>query len=359
MARTSFVTHVALSVPLMCWATASSSVQAQELSIATDELTQKVISSKEGAEDGWKAQAKVGATFSLNHNDNVVGTENGLTLLLGAILSGSANLHAGQHLWENSLSIQETFTRTPQLRTFVKSLDQVDLVSTYAYSFKKLQWLGLFGRLLVNTQLLDGELVATETIDVNRINTNSTLAAGDITRADTTPVTQIGEGERFNLTGPFEPLNLRQSLGAFAQPVTSTTVNITTKIGVGAQEIITRGGDIVVTTLENDTLVVVRELEDFVFELGAELEIDVRGLLVDEVLSYYLTLNAFYPPVTTSDVNRDFGDSINMRFKAGASIKLSKIASIDYVLTILRIPSVTTDFQVQNGLLVSASFDLL
>lgn len=353
----------ALSLWVTALGLAPAAALAQDETVSTDELKKKLAATAdEPPEQGWKATAKVGATFSFNSNENVVGTDDGITVILGGVLSGEANYREGPHLWENSLSIQETQTFTPQLDRFVKSLDQLDLLSTYSYRFESIGWLGVFGRFALNTQIFNGEFVsATDDVEVRRVP----LGSSDVSRGGSTPILEgdaaLDTGDGFGLTEAFEPLNLRESVGLFADPVKSVPFNLTAKLGAAAQQIISRGGDIVVGTGTDDMgeFVVVRELEDFIFELGVEAELDARGDVVEKVLTYYLTINAFYPPVTTSEVDRSFGDSINFRLKGGISLKLNEAISVDYVLTVLRIPAVTTDFQIQNGILVSAGFDLL
>jgi hypothetical protein len=179
--------------------------------------------------------------------------------------------------------------------------------------------------------------------------------------ADLTEVTRLEQGDAVRLTAPFEPLNMRQSFGLFAEPLEATALTLSAKLGIGAQEILTREGDVLVTTFDEDGRVaVLRRLEGAVVQVGAEAQVDVKGELIeDEVLTYYASANVFYPPFSTSDIDRDFAESLNLRLKAGASLKLTKALSVDYVLTVLRIPATTEDFQIQNGLLISAGFDVL
>ena len=323
----------------------------EEEGFATDELLEKVMAPDQDGDkpkEGWSVSAKIGGSFALTHNAEVVGTEDGLTLQLGAALGGEATLRKGQHEWENMLSFQQTQTRTPQLERFIKALDQLDLLSTYTYRFERPNWLGVFARALLNTQVFVGELVAAETVLVQRVDANDAPIGLPF---------ELAAGSDLNLTSPFEPLNLRQSLGLFAMPKTDPSFEISFRAGMGAQEVITQGGDVVVDA--DDDLVTLRELEDFVFELGAELEGDLTGEFVKDVVGYFLNVNLFYPPFTTSEFNRDFVESINLRVRGGLSLKLSDLLSLEYVLNVLRIPAVTEDLQIQNGLLISAGFDIM
>lgn len=351
---------VALTTTLLFFAAPAT---AQTTDIATDDMKKKVMAEAEKKpEDGWKAKAKVGATFAMNHNDSVVGTEDGLTLQLGIVLNGQLNYREGQHAWDNELSLQETQTQTPQLPVFVKSLDQLDLTSTYTYRFQNPGWLGLFAKALFNTQIFNGDVVATAPNTQVR-QANATFDAANPAVADTTAVETLANiGDARQITSPFEPFNMRQSVGLFAEPITEPMFNLSAKLGVGAQEILTGGNaNVLVTTFDDagNTIAVIRSLESAVVEIGAEAQVDVKGDLIEKVLSYYASVNVFYPPFSTSEVERDFVESLNLRLKAGASLKVTKAISVDYVLTILRIPATTEDFQIQNGLLISAGFDLI
>lgn len=331
--------------------------------VATDEAKAAVMKGDE--KDGWKVTGKVGATFNLNHNDSVVGTEDGLTLQLGGIIGLSAKLRDGRHGWTTTLDLQETQTKTPNLDRFVKSLDQLDLKTMYTYRFEDPEWLGIFARATLNTQIFEGSYLATERTDVYRVEFDQDPAAVDPTLPDVEA--SLSEGEAYTLTHSFEPLTLRQSAGVFAEPVKSTPFNLAVEVGLAGQEIVNSGGSVQATKTEgvadadgeSRTVVVVRELESVVVELGAEAELDVRGKLLDEVLGYYLTVNAFFPPFTTSDVDRDFVDAINLKIKAGASAAVNDWLKVEYVLTMLRIPATSEELQIQNGLLLSAGFDII
>lgn len=329
---------------------------AQDEQFATDDMKKELLEAdkkEEEVQDGWKVTGKIGATGSLNHNDSVVGVEDGISVLIGGIVSAAADYRDGPHRWENTFSLQESFTRPQQPEVFIKSLDQLDLISTYFYRFGNPDWLGLFGRFSLNAQLLPGNYTVLN-------DSITTLRQRDrVTGATTDTALNVVAGDGIDLTNWFEPLTLRQSVGLFADPIKSIPLNLGLKLGLGAQEIITQGGNRFIELQDNDTVVLVEDLEGFVFELGIEVEVDARGDIIEKTLNYFVTLNAFYPPITTSDIERSFSDSINMRLKAGVGLKLSQAISVDYVLTVLRIPAVTTDLQVQGGLLISAAFDLL
>ncbi|MBX2810847.1 MAG: DUF3078 domain-containing protein [Myxococcales bacterium] len=362
LALSCFPAHVA-------WAQVFGFASLSKPTFAGDELAKKVFEEPVATAttaSKWNVGFNVGASFSLNTNSNVVGTDDGTTVLLGALVSGSATFKDKQHVWDNTLSLQETFSRSPGLDQFIKSVDQLDIQSTYTYRLITPDWLGFFGRATLNTQILVGEVVDDQPLRLARPIDNSTNP-GDLTLDNVEERPELTNGATtFQLTGSFEPLNLRQTLGLYAEPYTSDQLQVGIRVGIGAQEIFFQGGDVVLDTLEaNESIdgqteiVVIRELGDTVFELGVEAELDARGELVPKKLSYYATLNTFYPALTASDDRPSFSDRLNVRLKAGVSLNLIKSVSVDYVLTVLRVPAITTELQVQNGLLVSVGFDLI
>ncbi|MEQ8278272.1 MAG: hypothetical protein RMA76_37860 [Deltaproteobacteria bacterium] len=336
---------------------ATSTAFAQE-EIASEELEKKTMEEpkKEGdkpPEDGWKVKGNLGFSGSLTNAQNFVGVEEGTTIQLGVLLGLNADWTSGQHGWETSLKAQHAQTKTPNLSAWVKSADQLDILSTYTYRFNNPEWLGAFGRFKLNTQLLAGYSVRAEP-------------------------TIYGEGTaeqpseaKVKLTGPFEPLLLRESAGAFAKPLKSDKVNLKTSLGIAAQHIITRDGRVIANVDEGmtPTLVTFTPLESS-NDFGIEITANADGTLIKDVLTWKLSVDLFQPVLpgpkeddpTTPDVDESgpegFG-RLNLDLNAGLSLKLAKWLSLDYLLTVRRVPQVIREFQVQNQLILTAGFDIL
>lgn len=315
--------------------------------IATDDMKKKV--DEKPATDkpqGWTMGLNIGGTVSFNHNSNVVGQDDGATLQLGLVLGASANLLHGQHSWENALAVQHAQTRTPQLERFVKSLDIIDLQSTYIYRFASIDWIGPFAKATFQTSLLPGYAVKTDAATVVRTN------------LDGTTVTEpVAAKQNIDLTGAFEPLTMRQSLGLFAEPYKSEMVSVAAKLGVGAQEIVTREGYVLKDNKDTPQIEVAQL--DSTQEAGAEAELGLSGEPVAKILTWKLVGNVFLPVVTSSDAEVDFEDKLNIKLAGAVSVKVTDWLSLDYVLTVLRLPLVLNEFQVQNGLILNANFKLL
>ncbi|MEQ8278305.1 MAG: hypothetical protein RMA76_38025 [Deltaproteobacteria bacterium] len=315
--------------------------------IATEEMEKKALEERK-EEDGWSAKLKVGASASFNHSHQVVGAQEGATFQVGLVLNGKLDYRSGQHLVENELNIQEAQTKTPQIDSFVKSVDLLDAKSTYSYRFLDPSWVGLFGRATLSTQILPGDAV--RVVGGAQTDADGNVIAG----------TEFAAQERVRLTGIFEPVALRQTLGVFANPSDTKDLTIKVRLGAGAQEIIARDGLVIVEETTDATTQELRlqtKMLESSFSLGAELGLDANGLIVADVLSWKASATLFQPFFTTADITGV--EALSTELEAGLSVKLAKWASLDYVVTARRQPLVVQQWQVQNTLLLTAGFDVL
>lgn len=306
----------------------------------------EVVADPKAAEkpQGWELGMELGANFSFGHSSNVVGNPDGSTIQVGGVLGASANYRNGQHEWRNGLAITHTQAMTPQIDQFVKTVDNAELRSMYLYSMESVPWLGPFARLRAQTQLLPGYSINAE---------DKTISV------DGGPVQLLPSQEAFDLTKAFEPMALRQSAGAFARPVESKEFTTIITLGVGAQEILTRGGRIISDNADTPDVIEIVSLKDST-QVGAELEFDLKGEH-NKFITWSLQANLLYPFVTETsiDTNLEGAELINVDFSGKLSVKLADWASLDYVLTARRVPLVVDAWQVQNGLLLTTSFKLL
>lgn len=334
----------------------TTSVAFAQEEIATEDLEKKALEEpkKEDAPppDGWKVKGNLGFSGSLTNAQNFVGAEEGTTIQLGILLSFDANWRSGHHGWENQVKAQHAQTKTPNLNAWVKSADQLDVLSTYTYRFTDPSWLGAFGRFKMNTQILPSYSVRAEQAAYNN-------------------GPALDPEAKVKLTGPFEPLLLRESAGAFAKPLTEEKINLKASLGLAAQHIITRSGRVIVDVNEGvmPTEVTLMDL-DGANDFGVEITANADGIILKDVLSWKLSLDLFQPvlpgPKEDDPATPDMDESgpsglgrLNLDLTAGLSVKLAKWLSLDYLLTVRRVPVVLEEFQVQNQLILSAGFDII
>ncbi|MEL6543856.1 MAG: DUF3078 domain-containing protein [Myxococcota bacterium] len=310
---------------------------AQDAPVVDETLRDRAAQGSETPE-GWNIKLKLGASFSLVDSRSWVGSTEGSTFQIGGIAETNANYKRGPWEWDNTLAIQHQQTRTPQFDRFIKSTDNLDLISFLFYSFPDIDWVGAYLRLSLNTQVLDGDYVADGNVTLNRNGDLETL----------------GLGESSRLTSSFEPLLLRQTVGVFANPIEDKEITVKIRAGLGAQETLTRDGFVVQDdegTPEID-LVQLSSLN----QLGAEADLSATGAIQEGVLSWQAGANVFVPFVSD---NSDIDNDPNIELRAGLSAKLSSWLSLDYLFQGRRVPQVLDEWQVQNSLLLTAGFDLV
>lgn len=295
----------------------------------------------DAVKDGWTPLLNVGFNGAMNDSRKVVGQSDGTTLTAGLLLNGAANLHHGHQDWENTLVFALAESRSPTIDSWTKTTDSLDLVSSYFLALPKVHWIGPFARAKLNTPVLPGAIVYADATDL-------VIDGG-------APETLDAQTRR-KVTGAFEPLALRQSLGAFARPVKEDELTATLTLGVGAIETFARGGlavtdDDTTTTLELSTI-------PTSFQAGAEVELQATGAPSANT-TYTLGVNALYPFLVTGDSELTGLDLLNLDVNGKFSVKLAKWLSVDYVLTVKRAPQIVDAWQLQNGVLLSSGFSLI
>ncbi len=313
--------------------------------VPSDIKEEQVLAAKLDAKQGFHPKLSIGATGAYNHSSQVVGTTDGSTIQLGLMLDGQANLYRGQHEWENQLKVRESTTRTPQVPTFVKSADELELKSTYLFRLESITWLGPYGRAQASTQLFHGYEVRAEDVTIRRA-----LANGDVVEKSKPA------GSAIALTTPFEPVFLRESLGLFANPLNDKTLTAKVKLGAGVQHIFTRGG----FTLTDDAATPTIEYTELrtSHQAGGELDLGLNGALADNV-TWEASAQYFFPLYTSLEDAPTGLDVLTHEYAAKLSLKLTAALSLDYVLSAKRVPLVIEAWQVQNGLMLKAGYDLL
>ncbi len=296
---------------------------------------------KKEEDQGWDGRLRVGASLAFSSSSNVVGQQDGETFTIGLTLDGGIDFVKDAHDWRNSLTLQEAFSSTPVVPDFVSTTDRLFIESIYAY--KALPWLGPFGRVALDTKVLSGFDHQAAPVDY--------IVEGDAAVKK--------QRKRLQLTSPFEPLTLKESVGAFARPYEGEWLKIDTRAGIGAQQVFADGGLVVKdddTTPEID----VAQLNDYQL-LGAELAAYVSGEIYEKKISYKAGGEVLLPFYDNSPgaSEKDFGDQINAEIGAKISFKLVEWASVDYEFKALRQPQLVEEWQIQNNLLLTIGYSLI
>ena len=347
---------LALLVPAAANAQDPDFVSSEEAKEVLEEAHKKAEEEKPA--DGWQLSLQVGLNLSLSDSQGVPGIEDGTTYQVGGTVKAGAKLIAGDHEWRNTLDITHTQTSAPPLDEWIKSADDATLKSMYLYHIPSVPWIGPFARYRFSTALFPGELL---------LAADAPYQVDGEVDADGNPVlTNLPARSSLELTGAFEPILMRESIGAFVSPAKMEVLYLTISVGAGAQQVITDGGRVVADNPDTPHIEIA-SLSDST-QIGLEVEISADGALT-ETLTYALTLNTltpFYSDPETSAADPETGETLegavdltNIDIGAKVGVKLAKWASLDYVLSAKYLPLVVPDWQVTNSLLLNASFNLL
>jgi len=309
-------------------------------------MPDEIEATAENAVVGWDKHLSIGGSGSLGTSNNVVGQQNGLSTLVGVQLDGGLNYLMGQHEWRNSLVISEAAARTPIIDQFVKSNDVVYLESLYLYKLKSIDWIGPFVRAEVTTALFPGYDVRPQTV-------------WHILDRDGVAVDSPKVGTSLKLSDAFLPLALKQTIGAFFRMPSSTKqFTLEGKVGFSAMEIFADGQRAVNDDSTTANVIEILELQN-VIQMGPAVSIDTRGEMQGGRLNWFAGIEAMTPIYSNDDTGRSMISLTNVLFNAGFAYKLNDWASLNYQFRAMRQPQLVEMWQIQNNLMVSASYNLI
>lgn len=310
--------------------------------------------------DGWKYELNLGFNGGFTQNASVVGQPDGSTWQIGGVLNGRAELYKGNHEWHNRLSLAHQQTQTPAIDSFVKTNDNLELSTMWLYKLKTLPWLGPFARARLQTQVFAGHLVFGEDTEVEFTDAKGNpidVLNPDLT-ADNRQVRVLNAQERLKITNAFEPLTLRQSIGAFARAVEEANLKVTFTAGLGAQEVFVQGdGGFAVNDADDSPELELTRLQDSI-QVGVELGMEANGTIGKQV-TWSLLVDTMQPFIIDAETDLEGIDLLNIETTGKIGVKLAKWVSLDYVLTAKKIPLILDEWQVQNNVLLSTAFNLL
>ncbi len=290
-------------------------------------------------QDGWDYVLIPGASLSISDTRNVIGQAEGLTMTAGVNFKGSTSYRKRAHEGQGRLELTELFTQTPLLDEFVKSMDMLKLEAIYLYHWA--EWLGPFAKLNLDTAVLTGYDVRKDPVDYAILRRDGSI--------------ESRTGRRLFLTDPFQPLALKESAGIFAQPYKRPELNVETSLGAGALHLFADGGRAVKDDAATPEIEV---LEVASFSQGGVMwNARVYGELYEKRLVYQTYVEVMVPFLNSEDIApKDAWDLTNVELSASLSFKIFTWLSLDYVLRAVRQPQLIDEFQVQNNLLLTASY---
>jgi hypothetical protein len=193
-------------------------------------------------------------------NRSVVGQAQGTGFAAGYTLDAAVAYNAEHHEWRNGLISSAGTTKTPTIDTWVKTRDALSFESIYLYH--ALPWIGPFVRVGLDTQMFGGS-------DPRAAATTYAIAHVD---GSTETIT----GTRLHLSNPFQPMTLKESAGAFVQPLRDERIRLEGRAGAGAQEVFANGVLALADDVKTPDQVEVKELKSF-NQAGIEALVEATG----------------------------------------------------------------------------------
>ncbi len=331
---------------IACWCAllAALPATAQE-PVVPEALRESVLKDPAKAKpQGLANSLSVGSTGAFNHSNSVVGASDGGTVALGLVLEGASEWVSGGIESLNTLKIQHTQTRTPQIPAFFKSADFAELVSTTLYRLTAMPWLGPYARVRATTQLFANEVIKAAPYEVKS------------TRLDgSTSTLSLAAQTRHRLSGALNPLVLSETLGAFANPIERKTFTLKAKLGVGALQVLADEGFAVTADDPKASRLEVKQIQPAT-QIGAEAEVALAGD-VTEGVAWKAKANVFLPAYSTQGQKTGVA-AMNADLGFAVSAKLAKWLSLDYAVSARRVPLVLDAWQVMHGVMVTAGFKM-
>jgi hypothetical protein len=330
------------SVGVLAAAPAVAAAQAQPQFVPKDETLKGA-----GDEDieGWNPSLAGTATFNLVSNSNVVGQVDGFSALFGLGFVGGADFVRDDHLFRGTLSIAESFARTPVVDELLKTNDVVQLEGLYNYFLTKR--VGLFGRLSVKTSAFAAEDVrGTETTWVEKTD-------------PPTPLTTMGFRQR--LSGPFAPFTVAESAGLFGEPLGKPWLALSVRAGLGGRHTLAEN----VLLIDDDKAtpeVELLRLAD-VHQMGLEGFAGAVGKLKGGKVDYRAGLAVLVPVVNNDKFDRGAGALTRVGLESTVTFNLFSWMSLVYTLNVTRDPQLFPKgdelTQIQNSLLLTFKYTLV
>jgi hypothetical protein len=288
--------------------------------------------------DGWYLTFIPSAGFMFNSNQNVVGVQSGYAITLNTKIDLRMNLVKGPHEWRNGFLWMEGLSRTPSIDEFMLSSDDMTINSIYLWHI--LDWVGLYGRVVFDTAIFDGyDYQATPTAySINGV---------------VDPVLRT----KYKLHNCFEPMTIKEGLGAFFRPVTSEAFNFEILLGLSFREaprnnFLTNKDD-----PATKDMVELISVGDF-YQVGGENIYRIWGDLWEKKINYVAGVELMMPLYDHPDTTLSAADKLYVQMGTRWAFRIVKWLSIDYELKVVRDKLMTADWQIQNNIMINLTYGI-
>jgi hypothetical protein len=293
---------------------------------------------------GWSPFLSVTSTVALTSNASVVGQVDGFSTLFGIGITGGSDYVEGPHLLRSTLSINESFARTPVVDDFIKTNDVVKLDGLYSYFVTPN--LGGYGRLGLQTSMFPAD-------DIRGVPTSwvEKVSGG-------TPIPRATNAFRQRLAGALHPFTVNEAAGGFAELIHRTEINLSARVGIAGRHTLADG--LLVADDDKTTPEIELIRLSNVHQLGVEAFAGANGKLDDGKATYRGGLSVLIPAINNDSANRSATALTRVALEGALTFNVYAWMSVVYNVAITRDPQLfpkdEEKVQIQNALLLTFQY---
>lgn len=295
--------------------------------------------SPQGRAQRWATSLVVGALGSLAQQRNVVGVNNQLTVAGSLFVDGQVAYNVGRHTASLLGQVEEGASQIrPQEGDplpLVKTRDRLRLDGLYTYY--AIPWLGPYGRATGESQAFRTDVLVTEDTELLRRSASGREYVEVVRTNDT-----------FFVANPWQPTLLREGAGLNARFVNRRWITLNLRAGLGLRQN-RYGGAWVIEDTPRTPEIEYRQVESF----------DQQGLESALVATARLPGWAVY--ATNLELFGDFQEleRPSVEWRNTLTLRLTRSLSVNYYLNLERLPQVVDTLQLEQSVLLRASWALL
>ncbi|MBS1124923.1 MAG: hypothetical protein H6Q90_7151, partial [Deltaproteobacteria bacterium] len=258
--------------------------------------------------NGWAPFLGITSTLSLTSNTNVVGQVEGFSTMFGLGITGGADYTHDRHVLRSTLSISESFARTPVIDEFVKTNDVVKLEGVYSHFETKT--FGEFARLTLQTSAFP----ATDVRGVPTSWVEKPAVMGD------PPIPLNSDAYRQRLADALHPFTISEAIGGFADPIRKEELRLSLRLGAGGRSTFADG----VLLIDDDKATPEVELLRLanVHQLGAEAFVGALGKMKGGKVDYHAGLSVLIPFVNNDSFDRSATSLTRIGFEGAVTFNM-------------------------------------
>lgn len=286
----------------------------------------------------WQTNVVLGANGSLVSQQGVVGVSNQTSASGSLFLDGQLTYREDRHLMSGLLQIEEGVSqirpKDSEPLPLIKTRDRLRADALYTYLLKPS--IGPYARVAGETQAFATDVLVTEdtTIVKNRID-------GSVDSEF------VGTNETFRVASAWEPTIVREGVGLNTRFVNNRWMTFNWRIGVGLRQN-RYGGALLLTDQPNTQAVEYLEVPSF----------DQEGIESTIIATARLPGWAVY--ATDVEFFADFSemDKPSIEWRNTLTLRLTRNLSLNYFANLSYLPQVVDDLQIDQSLLIRASWVL-